>query len=287
MSIVDNKKCHPEINNDSYTCYNHAQLKKIANDLNQKGYNIKMKRSKKDLWEEIRKNMYGQCKNEWCWLNKTNTNIKKNKVFRPNHPEEWLYNKTAWLSNFDIEDVMNQYEDKYKEFLFIGPVPIDFKLVIDELANINLIKLHKQGIRKIGIVFNLDTHDKGGSHWVSMFLDMTNKNQGTICYYDSYGYLPEKEIIDLITTLITQGNNGYDGKTFNRNEKIVLNPYFNAIRHQYKNSECGTYCIYFIAKMLENKYKNPVENFEHVCTNRIDDDTMNAIRYNFFITDEK
>ena len=39
--------------------------------------------------------------------------------------------------------------------------------------------------------------------------------------------------------------------------------------------------------MLENKYKNPRENFEHICTNRIDDDTMNAIRYNFFITDEK
>jgi len=284
MSFIDNKKCHPSIQDNKFTCYNHNQLKNIAIDLNKKGYNIKMKRSKKDLWTEIKKSMMNQCKDEWCWLKETDTSIKKNKVFRPKHPNEWLFNRTAWLSNFDIEDVLTQYEDLHDDFLFIGPVPIDFKLVIDELSNINLIKLYREGIRKIGIVFNLDTHDKGGSHWVSMFIDMTDRKQGAVCYYDSYGYLPEMEISDLITTLMTQGNNGFDGKGFNKDEKIVLNPYFNAIRHQYKHSECGTYCMYFIIKMLESKNKHPYITFENLCTNRIDDDTMNAIRYNYFIT---
>ncbi len=283
---MSNQKCHPGIKDTEFTCYNHNQLKKIAEDLNKKGYNIKIKRSKADLWNEIRKSMFNKCNNEWCWINKTNTDLKKDDIFRPKHPNEWIYNRTAWLSNFDIEDVMDQYEEVYNDFLFIGPVPIDFKLVVNELANINLIQLYRKGIRKLGIIFNLDPHDKGGSHWVAMFLDMTNKKQSNICYYDSYGYLPEQEIIDLMTTLIAQGNCGFDGTKCNEEEKINIEPLYNGIRHQFKNSECGMYCIYFIVRMLERKNQTPVECFEKICINGIDDDSMNRLRGSFFITDE-
>ena len=44
----------------------------------------------------------------------------------------------------------------------------------------------------MGIVFNLDPHDKPGSHWVSMYVDLNN---GGIYYFDSYGYKPLKEIL--------------------------------------------------------------------------------------------
>jgi hypothetical protein len=57
---------------------------------------------------------------------------------------------TEWLNTIDIRDVMNQYEIRYKDFEFIGPVPIDFdtvlgfgQCVINELCKINIEKLRK------------------------------------------------------------------------------------------------------------------------------------------------
>jgi hypothetical protein len=41
-------------------------------------------------------------------------------------PRSWKKNKYEWLSSVDIESVMDQYEEKYPEFKFLGPTPIDF-----------------------------------------------------------------------------------------------------------------------------------------------------------------
>ena len=41
------------------------------------------------------------------------------------------------------------------------------------------------------MVINLDTHDKGGSHWVGLYTDLLKKQ---IYFFDSYGHKPEKEI---------------------------------------------------------------------------------------------
>ena len=35
----------------------------------------------------------------------------------------------------------------------------------------------------------------------------------------------------------------------------------NKIRHQYKSSECGVYCINFITKLLEGKTFNQIINY--------------------------
>ena len=36
-------------------------------------------------------------------------------------------NPQEWLSSDEITDVMKQYEDKYDNFVFLGPSPIDFE----------------------------------------------------------------------------------------------------------------------------------------------------------------
>ena len=66
-------------------------------------------------------------------------------TFRPKTPKSWYKNNTEWLSTIDIEKVLNQYEDLYPDFQFIGAVPIDFdykfsigRCVIDELCNIDI-----------------------------------------------------------------------------------------------------------------------------------------------------
>ena len=50
----------------------------------------------------------------------------------------------------------------------------------------------------------------------------------------------------------------------------------NNVRHQYKNSECGVYCIYFIISLLNGK------KFEDVVNNIMTDDQMNSKRKDFF-----
>ena len=93
-------------------------------------------------------------------LSNVNDDELRHKTFKPIHPDEWLDNKYAWLSNFDIDAVMAQYEDLYKDFVFLGPVPIDFEDIYTELSGKTLQNLYKQGKRRIGIVFNLDPHWK-------------------------------------------------------------------------------------------------------------------------------
>ena len=46
---------------------------------------------------------------------------------RPEMPIEWYKNDREWLSNYDIEDVMLQYDKgrQYK-YAFLGVYPIDF-----------------------------------------------------------------------------------------------------------------------------------------------------------------
>ena len=50
----------------------------------------------------------------------------------------------------------------------------------------------------------------------------------------------------------------------------------NKRRHQYKNTECGVYCIYFLTSFLEGRA------FEDIVGNIINDDKMFEKRKNFF-----
>jgi len=54
----------------------------------------------------------------------------------------------------------------------LGALPIDFLKIMPEIANLNLAKLKRNGIRYIGAVFNTDPHTKPGKHWISMVIDL-------------------------------------------------------------------------------------------------------------------
>jgi len=61
-----------------------------------------------------------------------------------------------------------------------------------------------------------------------------------------------------------------------KNNSIDMKIKINDNRHQYKNSECGMYCIYFITSLLDGK------TFENIVQNIVDDDTMNGKRNDFY-----
>ena len=218
------------------------------------------------LWSALNDRMKTRCApgQEFCWMQQpeiksVSTSID---VYKPPMPKEWYDNPDEWLNTLDIQAIMQQYERAYHQFRFIGPVPMDFDkkmgfghCVVDELCNINVRKLHSSGIRQIGVIFNLDSHDKPGSHWVAMFCCM---NQCGIYYWDSYGMEPTNEV----TKLMTRMKEHCDIMGKNMDIKI------NNIRHQYKNSECGVYSLHFIIQLLKGR------SFESIVNNIIRDEEM-------------
>ena len=101
----------------------------------------------------------------------------------------------------------------------------------------------KKGKNKIGIIFNTDPHNKSGSHWISLFINIKRK---IICFFDSVGTKESKEIMKLVNRIIDQGHKLNPKINF----KFENN---NGVEHQYKNTECGIYSLFFIIHMLQDK----------------------------------
>jgi Ulp1 family protease len=111
----------------------------------------------------------------------------------------------------------------------------------------------------------LDTHDKGGSHWVSLFIDLNKKY---LFYFDSCGVnSPPKEVRELIKRIKTQCN------PMNMKLKTIINH----TEHQKGNTECGMYVLYLIICLLE-ELKTP-DDFRK---NIIRDKEVEKFRYIYF-----
>lgn len=260
-----------------YTCYSSDSLHKLKELWNARHPDAKIEyNDDKKIWEALRKNMKDTCSSEACWLQQ---NFSKHGLsselkyytFAPQAPPSWKKNINEWLSSVDIENVMKQYEQKYKDFTFLGPSPIDFdshklygECVWEELCHFNLLDMIKHHKKKIGIVFNLDEHWNNGSHWVSMFIDVPTKQ---ICYFDSGGDDVPKEVENLVNRIENQGKQIGIDFTFRKNHPF---------EHQMEDSECGIYSIYFIVSML----KKP--DFSKFKKKQITDKEMEQYRHIYF-----
>jgi hypothetical protein len=168
------------------------------------------------------------------------------KRLRPAMPESWKSDPDMWLDSTNIEACLNQWEEARPDFEFMGPFPIDFaapdpykkgvlgekKCLMTEMCGLRVQEAMASGTKSIGIVYNLDPHYKSGSHWVANYIDIP---KATCYYFDSYGMAPPKQIATFMKWLTTQG---------------IKNLYYSSRRLQYKNTECGVYCICFIIRML-------------------------------------
>lgn len=277
--------CAPGVKHKDYTCFNRSALGDIAESFNKKynkkKINITTGMNDHEVWNKIRDGMADVCGDkEWCWLDQSflKNNEEINSFYRPPKPDEPM----KWLSTGDINRVLKQYENIYEDFAFMGTVPIDFDKIIEEYARMDMCSLYNgkgmtlqngksiyagRKVRRFGFVFNLDPHNKKGSHWVSMFMDLTVA-QPFIGYFDSYGYCPPPpQMMNLMDRLKAQVNDCL---------KITLVKKCNMIRHQHGHTECGTYSLYFIYSSLEGK------SFEDVTEDIILDDDVNKFRDLFF-----
>lgn len=271
-------KCSPKKEGEilKFTCYTKASLYRLKNIWNARHGDVKIKTNDpKSIWDFLSSHMADTCERESCWLKKNWINQKLPKsvidnTFAPEQPNSWKRKPTEWLTSIDILDVMKQYERTYKNFEFMGPSPIDFdthklygECVWEELCKISLKDLISKGKTQIGIIFNTDKHTEPGSHWVALFIDCKKKS---IYYFDSYADDAPKEVRVLGKRLQKQS------EALGKRYKYIEN----RKRHQWSNSECGMYCLFFIIELLKGRSFNKIE------TKRIDDKFMKKLRNIYF-----
>jgi len=272
-------QCSPKTKDKDYSCLSDEALYKLRDLWNARHPDVVVKSNDpKEIWEKMKEYMKNVCNKESCWLKQNFVNGELDKEletsFAPSSPTEWKKNPNAWLSSVDILNVMKQYEDKYKCFEFIGPSPIDYdtqklygECVWEELCHFNLENQIKNGKTKIGVIFNLDPHNLGGSHWVSLFVNIKNE---TIFYFDSAGDKIPGQIHKFVKDVISQGQNlKHPIKfTFDQNHPV---------EHQYGDTECGIYSIFFIVHMLDDKISG-----HYLKTHILKDEYMEKFRKVFF-----
>ena len=235
------------------SCFTEHAIKMIATAHNKKNPSntIPETLTPKEKWMKLKASMsrIPHCQQEECWIDQTSLesadkNKLKAQLFVPLRPNEWEKKPNTWLTNYDIANVLNQYEKSNPEFQFLGPSPIDFdtkkqngSCMCSNLCNFSINDFIKRGKTKIGIVFNLDRHDQSGSHWVALFVDLSDK---FVFYFDSTGDKIHPQIEKLKKTILQQGKDSLGGMTY----------YVNTHEHQKGNTECGMYCLYFIITCL-------------------------------------
>tara|TARA_Y100000389_G_scaffold158069_1_gene159380 strand:- start:689 stop:1552 length:864 start_codon:yes stop_codon:yes gene_type:complete len=282
------EQCSPRKNNVKNSCLSKELLVKIAKIFNKKkDANIQLKNiSKKKLFDEISKYINkSTCNKESCWINidsimdgLSNIEIEKMKEsFRPEKPKKWKSNPNTWLTTEDIDNVMEQYEKEFKNFKYFGATPIDFHLkngkscLISDLCNINIKEIKNNNKTCIGMVFNTDPHNKGGQHWFSMYVDLVGKNmpKPAIYYFDSASPVNNfEDISQPIINLMYKIEEQCDFK---------LDIFYNNIKHQNGNTECGMYCLHFLTEMLKGI------NFKGYLSRDLDDKIIEQFRNVFFI----
>jgi hypothetical protein len=260
------------------SCLDKDLIKKLKKLYNMRHPDNKIKNSSPQIvHNKLKENLSGVCESEKCWIDNLIPNNQKkfvDKLFMPTHPREWVKNKNAWLSSIDISKVMKRYEHTYKDFMFIGPSPIDYGTIKDgicvypELCNMDLKSLKNKGINKIGIVFNTDPHYLSGSHWVCVFVNIKDL---TFFYFDSVGDDIAKETKNLYNMLNKQSL-----KYFSKSMKFIDT---NGFEHQKSNTECGMYCLYVLINLLENNI-----TIKSLQSKRISDNNVEKFRNIYFNT---
>jgi hypothetical protein len=223
---------------------------------------IRLGLSRAETLKELQKRL--RCDTDGCIADSLNAETSS---LRPRR--QWR-SSTEWLSTPDIVDVMKQYESNFTDFHFLGVFPIDFAKVehgiciSDIMCTLNVPALAKR-YKRIGAVFNLDTNDMPGSHWVALYVGLRESGHNFGFFmYDSYGMSLPMEVHE-----------------FGEHVKQSMAPGFpiehNTHRHQREGGHCGIYCIMFLVAML-----NGIDFDEYCADPKVNDKAAVLMRDVYF-----
>ena len=295
-------KAHKFAEKDS-TCFSHGELKLLASEFNKKAEAGKPKiagRTKKELAGKLLQAYKHICdKHQFCWIKQTLTDSKKiaklEEAFRPAKPISWESDRTTWLNTYDILYVLEQYEELYKDYIFLGVYPIDFAskdsfdtcvgtpIVVKEdkkhIKSFNMCNFDiKRDIldkkkKRFGIVFNTDPSNRGGAHWYGLYcsLDTRKSNPNFGVYtYDSVANSPQKEVKEFMKNIAGQVE--ALKKEIPEFAKRKFESKANETQKQFGNNECGVFSLAYQTQMLKNI------KFETLCKRMQNDAYMNKLR---------
>ncbi len=190
----------------------------------------------------------------------------KKELFKPDGPQK----SNDLLSNYNIDEVLDQFSKKFAGFVHIPFQMRDFAEKQTELATINLAAEYRKGMKTFGCVLNTDWSNGKGIHWYCIFGDFTSE-PFTLEYYNTSGNyaLPQtKKWLSDTKFALTRDL----GKPVN--EVQVLN---RAI--QKNDVDCGVYCLHYIWSRLEGY---PYTAFSDPAT-APNDDLMKQARLHLFV----
>lgn len=207
-----------------------------------------------------------------------------NKYLKPEQPKNWktsaenmklIKDQDIWLSNWELDDVMNQFEESHPNFKYVHALPIDFRKIkpngkcVDKTMCSFQIKDYYPSKDLFGFIFNLDDSNSPGSHWISSMIDLRQKCKPRFFFYCSYASSSPREVKAFSLEIDLQLKElGFGPLKFIRNKK----------RHQYSNTECGMFCLHLLYQLINN------ESFKNICNSKINDELMLDYRNKFFHT---
>lgn len=301
---IEQKYCSPSAKDNGPTCLSKESLKTLIDIYN------KSKKNKKqhiiyydnykqiDLFKKLDNKMKKLTKGSgkyWLWpdiinklspLDKYNLKLIKKNSLIPQMPKSWHKNNKEWLSNYDIDAVMSQYNNTKKyNYKYIGTFSIDFALkdnlgncLHSDFCNINIKESYiNKNIKYIGFITNLDKHDEPGSHWTSTFinLDKNSKSYGAY-YYDSVSRKTPKMINDFLLNIKKQCNIIYPTKKFNIK--------YNTKQHQFQDTECGMFSIIYQLRWLNSLLHDKNTSFNKIINSKyLNDKNANSMRIELFL----
>lgn len=296
---IEQGYCSPNAKDNGPTCLSKNSLKILIDTYNKsKKYNkdrIKYydNNTQLELFKKLDNRMKKLTKGSgkyWFWpdiINKlTPINfdaIKKIQKLelRPEYPLSWIKKNNTWLSNYDIDHIMFQYNDNKKfKYRYIGTFSIDFALknknnqcLYSDFCNVNILNdFLKKNILYIGFITNLDKHDEPGSHWTSTFINLNkdSKSYGAY-YYDSVSSKIPKYIYDFLLEIKKQANNIYPN--------IKFNIKYNTNQHQFFNTECGMFSMIYQIRWINKLFNNKDTTFKQIVDNKdLNDQQANNLR---------
>lgn len=118
---------------------------------------------------------------------------------------------------------------KYKHF--VGVISRD---------EIDLIKPYLEKYKYVGFIINLDTSDKGGSHWNAILIDYRPTGSHSIEYYDSFGRKCPNDIKNDLKKIVDSD------LTLKFKENLIK-------RQSYHTHACGKFAVFFLIKRFNGK----------------------------------
>lgn len=277
---------------DNGTCYNKFELLLLAETIEHKEgkgrLHFARDKSVKSLWKDIAaymKHKHG-CVDELCWVEKLKMTKVEKSAFKPKLPKEWQQcDKTtvpnnncmnSWLSNVDLNRVLEQFAQNNPAFLFLGSVPIDFATthtaMTKAINRFTVADALADGKTHVGVVFNTQPSYMSGEHWICAFIELCG-NHPQINFFDSYGanFANYPEVLRFLHRV--------QAELHYHHPRVEIKK--NTVRHQFHNSECGVYCLKFIADRLG------AMTFEAITQGHMPDDVIMQDRYKKFFRSEK